>query len=156
MFILVGAFSILLLSSFGILFLINKKINTTVWTDFEHNLHEIESFNFSENNNLRLTVTGIEEFDRLNKVINNLTTKLKTDFQSLKEFSENASHEIQTPLSIVLLNLEEMLQQDLSEDIFRKVITSINALKRLSTLNQSLILLTKIENRQFSADQTIL
>ncbi len=73
----------------------------------------------------------------------------------MKEFTENASHEIQTPLSIVLLNLEEVLQQELNQETFKKVVSSINAVKRLSTLNQSLILLTKIENMQFKAENTL-
>jgi signal transduction histidine kinase len=153
--ILTGALSILLLSVLIIAFFVSKKINKTVWKDFEKNLQEIEQFSFTANKPLQLLKSDIEEFDRLNKVVNNLTEKLETDYLSLKEFSENASHEIQTPLSIVLLNLEEVLQQDLNEETFKKVLTSIHALKRLSNLNQSLILLTKIENKQFIADKSI-
>lgn len=154
--ILTASLGILLLSVLIITFFVSKKINKTVWKDFEKNLRQIEQFSFAANKPLQLLKSDIEEFDRLNKVVNNLTEKLKTDYLSLKEFSENASHEIQTPLSIVLLNLEEVLQQDLNEETFKKVLTSINALKRLSTLNQCLILLTKIENKQFIADKTII
>ena len=154
-FILTWSLSILLLSTFAISFFVSKKINKTVWTDFEENLKVIESFSFNVNEPLLLLKTDIEEFDRLNKVVYNLTEKLELDYLTLKEFSENASHEIQTPLSIVLLNLEEILQQELNEETFKKVLASINALKRLSTLNLSLILLTKIENRQFIADKII-
>ncbi|MFA5047246.1 MAG: HAMP domain-containing sensor histidine kinase [Paludibacter sp.] len=153
--ILTGSLSILLLSVLIITFFISKRFNKTVWKDFEKNLQKIEQFSFTANKPLRLLKSDIEEFDRLNKVVDNLTEKLGADYLSLKEFSENASHEIQTPLSIVLLNLEEVLQQDLNEETFKKVLTSIHALKRLSTLNQSLILLTKIENMQFIADRTI-
>lgn len=153
--ILTGAISIILLTAFGISFLVSKKINKTVWANFEENLLEIENFSFVNGQRLYLVDSEIEEFDRLNLVIEQLTDKLNADYLSLKEFSENASHEIQTPLSIVLLNLDEILQQDLNKETFEKVVTSINALKRLSTLNQSLILLTKIENRQFVADKVI-
>lgn len=153
--LLTKSLSILLLALFIISFFVSRKINKTVWVDFEKNLLEIENFSFTSNKPLQLIHSDIDEFDRLNKVVNNLTEKLERDYLSLKEFSENASHEIQTPLSIVLLNLEEILQQDLNEETFKKVLTSINALKRLSTLNQSLILLTKIENKQFLADKTI-
>jgi signal transduction histidine kinase len=148
--------SILLLSMLGISFFITKKMNGTVWKDFENNLRKIENFSFGENRGLSLKKSDIEEFDRLNRVINSLTEKLKSDYFTLKDFTENASHEIQTPLSIVLLNLEEILQQKVDEGIFKKVVISIHALKRLSTLNQSLILLTKIENRQFKADKILI
>ncbi|MHB9143451.1 MAG: hypothetical protein ACYC25_16400, partial [Paludibacter sp.] len=129
--ILTGSLSILLLSVLIITFFISKKFNKTVWKDFEKNLQKIEQFSFTANKPLRLLKSDIEEFDRLNKVVDNLTEKLGADYLSLKEFSENASHEIQTPLSIVLLNLEEVLQQDLNEETFKKVLTSIHALKRL-------------------------
>lgn len=153
--ILTSTFAVLLLLVFVVAYFVSKKINETVWKDFEHNLKQIEHFNFVGNQSLELVSTNIEEFDRLNKVVDNLTNKLKSDYHSLKEFSENASHEIQTPISVVLLNLEEILQQDLNEESFKKVHASINALKRLSALNQSLILLTKIENRQFIAKNSI-
>ncbi len=153
--ILTGAISILLLTAFGISFLVSKKINKTVWADFEKNLLAIEKFSFVSGCRLYLVDSDIEEFDRLNLVVEQLTDKLNADYLSLKEFSENASHEIQTPLSIVLLNLDEILQQDLPKETFEKVVASINALKRLSTLNQSLILLTKIENNQFIANKNV-
>ncbi len=153
--ILTATFAVLLLSVLIVAFFVSKKINKTVWKNFELNLKKIELFNFTESQSLELSSSNIEEFDRLNNVVDNLTNKLKSDYLILKEFSENASHEIQTPISVVLINLEEILQQDLNEETFKKVHASINALKKLSSLNQSLILLTKIENRQFNAEKTI-
>ena len=153
--ILTTTFGVLMLLVLAVTYFVSKKINKTVWKDFEYNLKQIEHFNFLGNQSLDLVSTNIEEFDRLNKVVDNLTNKLKSDYRSLKEFSENASHEIQTPISVVLLNLEEILQQDLNEESFEKVHASINALKRLSALNQSHILLTKIENQQFIAKNAI-
>ncbi len=145
----------LLLSAFGIAFIVSNKMNKTIWADFELNLKALENFTFVDSEKINLLKSDVEEFDRLNKAVSVLTEKLKNDYISLKEFTENASHEIQTPLSIVLLNLEEVIQQDLNEETFKKVVSSINALKRLSTLNQSLILLTKIENRQFIANKAL-
>ncbi len=153
--ILALTMSLILLSSFVILFFIGRRINKTIWADFEQNLSEIENFDFSEKTDLHLVNSDIEEFDRLNKVVAKLTQKLKSDYMSLREFAEDASHEIQTPLSIARLSLDEILQQNPGKEIFEKIVAAINALKRLSALNQSLLLLTKIENKQFKADQTI-
>lgn len=152
--ILILAFTLflLMLLSFVVSFFVAKKMNKTIWHNFEHNLLKIEKYSFNEKSELKLNNSNISEFDRFNKVVTKLTEKLKADYSSLKEFTENASHEIQTPLSIILLNLEEILQKDLDEDTMKKVVKSINATKRLSNLNQSLILLMKIENRQFSTD----
>lgn len=141
--------------SLGISFIISRKMNRTIWTDFETNLEAMEDFNFTGNASIELVKSNIEEFDRLSRVIKNLTEKLKAEYSTLKEFTENASHEIQTPLSVALLNMDEVLQQDLNEETFSKTVTAIRALKRLSSLNQSLILLAKIENRQFKAERDI-
>ncbi len=142
---------ILLLAAFIISYIITKRLNKTTWKTFEYNLKEIENFDFRKNKELKLRFSNIEEFDRLNMIVNNLIWKLKKDFLALKEFTENASHEIQSPLAIASLNLEEILQQEQNEESFRKVVTAINAIKRLSVLNTNLLLLTKIENNQFVA-----
>lgn len=140
---------VLLASAFFISYLVTKRMNKTIWTDFEQNLLFIESFSLTGNKDISLLKSDIEEFDRLNMVIKNMTEKLKTDYTVLKEFTENSAHEIQTPISIALLNLDEILQNNLEPDTFKKVAATVSALKRLSSLNQSLTLLTKIENRQF-------
>jgi signal transduction histidine kinase len=130
-------------------------MNKTIWTGFEHNLHCIESFSLTGNKNISLLKSDIEEFDRLNRVLEKLTEKLKNDYISLKEFTENSAHEIQTPITIALLNLDEVLQSNLDPDSFKKVAATVSAIKRLSSLNQSLTLLTKIENRQFIPEDLI-
>ena len=146
---------LLLVLAFSFSFLVTKKLNQTVWKDFEENLQRIENYSFGSKEKLKLKDSGIEEFDRINATIMEMTGKLRADYFSLKEFTENASHEIQTPLSVILLNLEELLQQNLSETGYRQVVSTINAAKRLSSLNRSLLLLTKIENDQFEADEAV-
>lgn len=155
LYILALTFFFLLLTSFGILFFITRRTNQTIWSGFENNLQKIEHFSLEDKKELLLQGSGIEEFDRLNRVIRQLTQKLKADYVSLKEFTENAAHEIQTPLTIILFNLEELLQHKLKPEVFKQVVSSINAVKRLSSLNQNLILLTKIENRQFVAEKQL-
>ena len=146
---------VLLLVAFGISLIINRQLNKTIWFAFEQNLIAIEQFDFTNMKRLGLQPSSIEEFDRLNKVVNNLTEKLQNDYRMLKEFTENASHEIQSPIAIALLNLDELLQQELSEEAFKKVVTAVNAMQRLSSLNQNLLLLTKIENHQFKSSESI-
>jgi len=146
---------ILLLSVFMISFFSTRRMNKTAWSGFERNLHEIENYSFRLNRDISLERSDIEEFERLNLVVTDFISRLKSDYLMLKEFTENASHEIQTPLSIALMNLEEILQHDINEDVFKKVMTVINSLKRLTTLNQSLILLAKIENMQFEKSSEV-
>ena len=148
--------SILLLMLFTISFVMTKKLNMTLWKDVENNLKAIEAYSFAVNDELSLKATGIDEFDKLNKTIEDLTDKLKKDYHILKQFTENASHEIQTPVTISLMNLEVALQQELPENAFKQIVKAIGAINRLSALNDSLILLTKIENNQFLSDTVVL
>lgn len=146
---------VLLILAFSVSYFTTRKLNKTIWKDFENNLKEIEDFSFKMLKSISLKETQIEEFDRLNNTVMSMVERLKNDYLSLKQFTENASHEIQTPISIILVNLEEILQQDLQEETFKQIVTSINALKRLSTLNKSLLLLTKIDNQQYKASKLL-
>jgi len=149
--VLILAFTLLLLlaAALTISYFSTHRLNRTVWSGFEKNLHAIEEYSLRINQEISLQKTGIEEFEKLNAIIAGFTEKIRSDYTMLKEFTENASHEIQTPLSVALLNLEEILQEDINEEVFKKVVIAINSLKRLTALNQNLILLTRIENRQF-------
>jgi len=76
--------------------------------------------------------------------------KMQTDFINLKEFTENASHEIQTPLAIIKSKLELILNDaELSGTQHKRLHDAFETVNRLSKLNDSLLLLSKIENRQF-------
>ncbi len=140
----------------GVLYFINKSATSTVWRPFYQNLTILKNFSLKENRGISLRKTGITEFDELNKVITKLTERVSFDYLSLKEFTENASHEIQTPLSVILMSLEEVLQKNLPEAELTKIYHTYEAAKRLSTLNQHLLLLTKIENRQFVAENILI
>jgi signal transduction histidine kinase len=153
--LLVFTLFILLSSAFTISYFSTRKMNRTVWSSFEHNLHEIENYRLKLEKDITFEKSDIEEFERLSNVVTDFTRKMRSDYFSLKEFTENASHEIQTPVSIALINLEEILQLDIKKDLFQKVVIVINSLKRLSAINQNLILLTKIENRQFEASNEV-
>ena len=140
----------------GVLYFINKRTTKTIWKPFYDNLEILKKFSLKENRKITLHKTGITEFDELNAGITGLTEKVVSDYQNLKEFTEDASHEIQTPLSVILMNLEEVLQKNLPETELTKIYHTYETAKRLSTLNQHLILLTKIENGQFDAEEIIL
>ena len=70
-----------------------------------------------------------------------------TDYQSLKEFTENASHELQTPIAIIQGKLDNLLDEmNLTSEQVSTIISMQNTVNRLSKLTSSLSLLTKIDN----------
>ena len=71
-------------------------------------------------------------------------------FQQEKEITVNISHELMTPISVLRSKLENiLLQQNLDEDISARIEESLRTLHRLKTLVNSLLLIARIENRQY-------
>jgi signal transduction histidine kinase len=87
----------------------------------------------------------------MNDTLRYTTAKAKEDYHFLKTFTENASHELQTPLAIIQSKLDLLIQDDyLSEPQSLVLQSAYQALQKMSRLNQSLLLLTKIENGQYT------
>src|SRR5664280_3687149 len=79
-----------------------------------------------------------------------LLTIVRSDYQSLKRFSEDASHEIQTPLAVIQSRLEALVQHpDITKDQADLIKSAYTSVQRISKLTQTLLLLTKIANDQF-------
>ena len=139
------------------LLLINRQISRNLWAPFYQNLEILKQYSIQDNKAIILKSTDITEFKELNRVILTLTEKIYSDYNSLKEFTENASHEIQTPLAIIQSKLEESLQaSNLTKEQAEKINDAYISAQRLSKLNQTLLLLTKIENHQFNEGENTL
>jgi signal transduction histidine kinase len=79
-----------------------------------------------------------------------MAKKMRRDYVNLKEFNENASHEIQTPLSIIKSKLELLIQgEGLNQEQAGLINSVYEATTRMSRLNQGLLLISKIDNNQF-------
>jgi len=132
------------------LLLINRRISRQVWQPFYDTLAKLKNYSINQHTHLQLSRTPILEFSELNEVVDKMTRKIQADFVSLKQFTENASHEIQTPLAIIQSKLEVMIQdEELSREQMQNLQIIYETTGRLSKLNQALLLLTKIENNQF-------
>lgn len=138
------------ISIIGLLILLNYWGERRLWKPFYNTINKLSGFSIKQKDTLELPQVDIDEFNELNKTLNYFTKKLKRDYYHLKEFSENASHEMQTPLAIIRSKLDVLIQDNTLSEYQHKSINSLyNAVKRLSRLNQSLNLLTKIENDEF-------
>ena len=138
------------------LFMVNRQVARSIWLPFNRNLAAVKNFSLKKLESLSLSETGISEFNELNRVLNSLTGKIIQDYQSLKQFSEEASHEIQSPLAIINIKLEGLLNSPgLSKAQAEKLQSIYSSVHRLSRLNKDLLLLTKIENKQYTDIQAI-
>jgi len=157
---LIIGISVLLVSTFLLIIVALNLINLfgekKWWRPFKITLKKLLDFNLSQANKIDLPVSDIDEFNELNKTLESMTDKLISDYRNLKEFSENASHEMQTPLAIIRSKLDVMIQdKSLSEGQFDSIHSLYMAVNRLAKLNQSLNLLTKIENQEYGKKEDI-
>ena len=132
------------------LFLLNRFLLNKLWMPFRSTLEQMKQFNLSGKHTMRWQKTGINEFKELNDAAEIMITRANQDYSEIKGFTENASHEIQTPLAIIQSKLELLTQSEhFTEEEMGSLKSIYDATNRLSKLNQSLILLTKIDNKQF-------
>jgi signal transduction histidine kinase len=120
-----------------------------IWAPFYQSLEAVGTFDLNKQP-VQQPGSGIEEFDQLNETLSEMTRKMISDYRSLKQFSENASHEMQTPLAIIRAQTE-LLYQDIEDPAKLGQVKEIsNAANRLASINQALLFLARIENRQFT------
>jgi two-component system, OmpR family, sensor kinase len=138
------------------LYFINRKLSLRIWQPFYKTLNELKGFSHDRPDFRLSSESQLYEFTELNKTLEKLTRKVISDYQSLKRFTEDASHEIQTPLAVIQSKLETLMQYpELKKDQAELINTAYIYILRISKLTQTLLLLTKIANDQFPDKKTI-
>ncbi len=139
----------------GLLYL-NRKLSASIWKPFRGTLDQLKTFNLNSQNKIAFPASDTSEFEELNQSLYKLIERNISAYKTQKEFTENASHELQTPLAIIKNKLDLLLQdQDLTEKQYRLAEDMNRALTRSSRINKNLLLLAKIDNKQFDNTETI-
>lgn len=147
-------FILLVLFTYVVEYLLKKNI----WKPLNANLRKLHRYDLKANTALELKNPGIKEFDEINNVIMRMVNKINEDYENSRIFTEDASHEMQTPLSIIKSKLDLLMQNsDLmeNEELAKSVMAISRAVSRLSKLNKSLLLITKINNNQYEAKKEV-
>lgn len=131
--------------------MLNNLLLQKIWRPFNRLIEQLGSFKLEKAEPLQLSETKIDEFNTLNTAVDSmLKTNIET-FNSQKQFIENASHELQTPLAITFNKLERLAETgELNNQQAELLSSALDSLGRLKRLNQSLLLLTKIDNNQYA------
>lgn len=133
-----------------VLFVLNRWLSARIWKPFYLTLSKLKNYRIGKPDRIIFESTDIREFDQMNLVITGMIHKLDADYTNLKNFTENAAHEMQTPLAIIKSKLELALQdKGLSTERYNEIGKVYETANKLSRLNESLLLLSKIENQQF-------
>ncbi|MBK5214406.1 MAG: HAMP domain-containing histidine kinase [Flavobacteriaceae bacterium] len=136
--------------AFLFLFFFNTTKNIKLWSPFFKNLEEMKRFSLSSNEEMQLVDSDVLEFSELKDEILLLTSKVRNDYESLKQFTEDVSHEMQTSLAIIQAKIDNIINEHSINDKQFEQISSIQKdIQRLKHLNQRITILTKIDNNQF-------
>jgi len=149
---LIGLYLVLVLS----ILILNNILLKRIWKPFYRLIDQLKNFRIEKSEPLVLHHTNIEEFKLLNHTVQRLTQKSSESFIAQKQFIENASHELQTPLAISINKLELLLEnKDITENQLNDIAVVLENLGRLTRMNKSLLLLSKIENLQFKDEHLV-
>lgn len=148
----IGLYIILILS----IIFINNFILKKLWQPFYTFLEQLKLYKIDDSKPLSETKTNIQEFKDLQQTVDEMTQKSVNAYNRQKEFTENAAHELQTPIAIARNKIELLFEENnLTENQVQKLTETYQVLQRLTKLNKSLLLLSKIENIQIMEEQEI-
>jgi two-component system OmpR family sensor kinase len=153
---LLSSFVLIILFLVTAFFIINWWLSQKLWKPFYQTLTELNTYDIKKHQRQTFTSAAIVEFDQLSKGLNKMTDKIHSDFMQLKEFTENASHEMQTPLAVAKASLSLLMQSsNLKEEEMDQLQILENTIKKLASLHKTLMLLAKIENNQYAANTIV-
>ncbi len=125
----------------------NRFVLNGLWKPFYTILQQVKRFNVADATRIGNIVSSVDEFNDLSDAVTKMSSRATTEYQGLKTFTENASHEMMTPLAVITSKLDMLIQDDkLGPDQYAQITDIYSAASRLSRLNQSLLLLVKIDN----------
>ena len=153
---LFSAFALIIMFLLLAFFIVNWLLSKALWKPFYKTLQQLNHYNIKNHTVAQFQSATTKEFKQLNLSLNKMTDKIHEDYLQQKEFTENASHEMQTPLAVIKANIGILMQSpNLKEDEMNQIQSIDNTVKKLSSLNKALLLLSKIENHQFKDENEI-
>lgn len=138
-----------------IVFVTARILSRYILKPFHHAIDGIYQFNIQKKERLDLLPTSTNEFKKLNEFLQLMTDKAIEDYASVKEFSENASHEVQTPLAVIQSKIELLAETEINGQQAALLTDIQNSIDKLSRINRSLILLTKLNNHEFITNEEL-
>ena len=133
----------------------SRMVSKKILYPFHQSLEQIRTFSFKKNKPLTFKPTKTEEFLKLNDFLHRMSLQLLDDFRIVKEFSENISHEVQTPVSVIRGKLELLMNSQINDHQAHLIEAAYRSNERLTRIVSSLSLLAKLENQEFESMEKI-
>ena len=136
--------------------IVMKFVPQRLWAPLRGKLEAMRDLRVDKGILPELPKTNVSEFEELNATLRSLMTNSIKSYQVQKEFTENASHELQTPLAIALGIIDNLLQDSqLTEHQAQSLQSIAIQLRYMSRLDRNLLTLSRLENSQFSTGDVI-
>lgn len=138
------------------LFLVNSFVLERALKPLKSLIKDLQNYKFGGGSRVQPVNSTVSEFIILDQKIQEMIDRNESLFLRQKQFIENASHELQTPLAITINKLDLLLENgDLNEAQSTEIEETKRSLLRMVNLNKSLLMLSRIENRQFGEKETV-
>lgn len=140
-----------------LLYILNQFVLDKVLAPFYETVSTLEHISNPSDLNETFPETTTYEINVLNRALNSMMQHIRSSFEDQKQFIQNASHELLTPLSIIRQKAEKILSN--AESLDKQTIKAAGNIQdtavRLSRLSNALLLISRIENRQYSLDEDV-
>lgn len=132
------------------LYYVNQAVSKKIWKPFYSMIDSLSRFRVDKENLLTLQHSSVTEFKQLRSSLLKLAATNRKLFASQKTFTENASHELQTPIAVIRANIDLLIQApELTSSQAASMENIQNAADKIARLNKALLLLARIENHSF-------
>ncbi|WP_209330290.1 sensor histidine kinase [Lunatimonas salinarum] len=146
---------VVLLIQLGFIILFFRAFANRILKPFNATLAKVQRFDLTQQQPLRFDHSAINEFAELNSFLEGMSDKMIADYRQIKEFSENISHEVQTPSAVIRGKLEHLMNLEMTEDQAGLIDSIYQNNERINRIVRSLGFLARLENNEFSSSETV-
>ncbi|MFT3884694.1 MAG: HAMP domain-containing sensor histidine kinase [Flavobacteriales bacterium] len=130
--------------------LVGRWLARRLWRPFHDTLGELERFRIDGPPPAPLPATDVREFTAMNRTLDRLMAKMRADFTAQKRFTEQAAHELQTPLAVMQGRLDQLIQSPAMGEREAVLIHGLlRARERMGRTVADMLLLARIGNQRF-------
>ena len=103
---------------------------------------------------IRLNLKGNDPISNMAKTFDNMLDQIEHSFKNQKQFIQNASHELNTPLTIIKTKIDVLKQKKpISSNDYEETIDLIDSeVMRLSKITEQLLILSDLEENGFKVE----
>lgn len=133
--------------------LLTRWMSRRLWKPFHDTLGELERFRMDAPSGNALPASDVDEFNAMNRTLNAMMEKMRADFSAQKRFTEQAAHELLTPLAVMQGKLDQLIQSPNMGELEAATIEGLfQARERMGRTVTHMLLLARIGNQQFAPE----